>query len=79
MADNMKAREPGDEGSTQGQIKTPMCSENVGNDGGGKTHSFAKATGKIDKGGGAGNSIEGPGIKGNWAAGIKISGSNKKY
>lgn len=69
---------PGEEGSTQGQIKTPMCSENVGNDGGGKTHSFKKAVGDINKGGAA-NSIEGPGMKGNWSAGIKISGSNKKY
>lgn len=79
MADKLKPREPGEEGSTQGQIKTPMCSENVGNDGGGKTHSFKKATGKIDKGGGAGNSIEGPGMTGNWDTQIKISGTNKKY
>lgn len=79
MADTMKAREPGDEGSMQGQIKTPMCSENVGNKGGGKTHSFAKANGSVDKGPGAGNSIEGPGIKGDWDTQITIKGTNRKY
>lgn len=79
MADNMKPREPGEEGSMQGQIKTPMCDENVGNKEGGKTHSFKKAVGSIDKGGTSGNSIEGPGVKGNWDAGISIKGNNKKY
>lgn len=77
MADTVKTREPGEDGSTQGQIKTPMCSENVANKGGGKTHSFAKATGDINKDGNA--SIAGPGIKGKWTAGINITGSNKKY
>lgn len=76
MAEKIKG--PGDEGSMQGQIKTPMCSENVGNDGGGKTHSYKKAVGTIDKGGKA-NDIEGPGMKGNWDTQISIKGTNKKY
>lgn len=79
MSDKMKTRKPGEDGTTVGQIKTPMCSENVGDKGGGSTHSFKKATGKIDKGGGAGNSIEGPGMTGDWSASISIKGSNKKY
>ena len=79
MADTMKSREPGDDGSTQGQIKTPMCSENVDNQGDGKVHSYKKAVGSLDKSSAA-NSIEGPGAKGNWDTQMKISGSNKgKY
>ena len=69
---------PGDEGSTQGQIKTPMCSENVDNQGDGKVDYMKKATGSLDKGG-KNNDIEGPGMKGSWTAGIKITGTNKKY
>lgn len=80
MADNMKPREPGEEGSTQGQIQTPMCSANVKNEGGGKTQSFKKAVGDINKSGnGSANTIEGPGMKGNWDTQISIKGTNKKY
>lgn len=69
---------PGDEGSTQGQIKTPMCDENVDNKGGeGKVHSYKKAVGALDKSG-ASNSIEGPGAKGNWDTQVSIKGSNTK-
>lgn len=75
--DTLKTREPGEDGSTQGQIQTPMCSENVANKKGGDTHSYEKATGKINDSGST--SIEGPGMKGNWDAGIKISGTNRKY
>ena len=74
--DTMKGREPGEEGSTQGQIETPMCSANVGNEGGGKTHSFKSVT-KIT--GEGGTDIAGPGAKGQWDTQIKITGSNKKY
>ena len=79
MPDTMKPREPGEDGSMQGQIKTPMCSENVQSKGEGKVHSFKKATGDIDKSGGKGNSIEGPGMKGEWTGGINIKGSNRRY
>ncbi len=78
MADKMKAREPGESGSMQGQIQTPMCSENVGNQGGGKTHSYKKALGTMDKSGKA-NTIEGPGMEGDWDTQISIKGTNKKY
>lgn len=85
----MEKREPGDKGSMQGQIKTPMCSENVDNQGGGgsgsspKVHSY-KNTMNLDAAGpskGAmktDSKIEGPGAKGNWDTQIKISGSNVK-
>lgn len=76
--DTMKPRDPGDEGSMQGQIQTPMCSENVGNKGGGKTHSFKKAVGDLNNTSAA-NTIEGPGMKGDWDTQITIKGSNKKY
>lgn len=55
----------GDEGSKQGQIQTPMCSENVGNKGGGSTHSFADVVGKMSGGGGK-SDIKGPGSEGSW-------------
>jgi hypothetical protein len=78
MADTMKTREPGEDGSTVGQIKTPMCSENVDDQGDGKTHNYDKATGNPDTSGGAG--IKGPGMQGKWTAGINITGSNnRKY
>ncbi len=71
-------REPGESGSMQGQIKTPMCSENVGNKGGGKTHSYAKATGDVSTSGKA--SIKGPGAQGKWDTQISINGNNtNKY
>lgn len=56
---------PGDNGSMQGQIKTPMCSQNVGNKGGGDTHDYSKAVGSASsKGSGSGKSdIYGPGTK----------------
>lgn len=85
MADSMKTREPGDEGSKQGQIDTPMCKENVGNKGGGKTHSYkdtmnlnaagpSKGAMKTD------GTIEGPGAKGDWDTQVRIKGNNtKKY
>ncbi len=81
---SMKPREPGEKGSTQGQIDTPMCSENVGNKGGGKTHSY-KNTMNLDAAGpskGAmktDNKIDGPGAKGNWDTQEKISGSNVSH
>lgn len=76
MADVMKPREPGEPGSTTGDIKTPMCSENVGNKGGGKTHSYK---GMPDSSGDAGL-VKGPGAQGKWDAGISIKGSNaNKY
>ncbi len=83
-------REPGDKGSMQGQIKTPMCKENVDNQGGGgsgsspKVHSYS-GTMNLDAAGpskGAmktDSKIEGPGMKGNWDTQITIKGSNKKY
>jgi hypothetical protein len=74
----MKPREPGEEGSTQGQIETPMCSENVGNKSGGATHSYKKAVGDINKAG-TNNDIEGPGMKGDWDTQITIKGTNRKY
>lgn len=75
MADRMAPREPGEPGSMQGVIKTPMCSANVGNEGGGKTHTFK---GMPSANGGV--SIEGPGADGKWDTQINISGSNKgKY
>lgn len=68
---------PGDKGSMQGQIKTPMCSENVGNKGDPKTHSYKKATGNPSTSGGGG--IKGPGAQGKWDTQITISGNNLKY
>lgn len=76
--DMMKPREPGDDGSMQGQIKTPMCDENVGNKGGGKTHSYKKAIGNLNNTSAA-NMIDGPGMKGDWSTQITIKGTNKKY
>jgi hypothetical protein len=79
MADTMKPREPGEDGSTQGQIMTPMCSENVGNKGDGKTKSFKSVVGAANDKSSGNASIEGPGMKGNWDTQISIKGSNKKY
>lgn len=79
-----ETREPGEKGSMQGQIKTPMCSENVGNKGDPKTHSF-KSTMNLDAAGpGKGamktdGSIKGPGAQGNWTGGTSIKGSNVKH
>jgi hypothetical protein len=70
---------PGGEGSTQGQIDTPMSKGNVSNEGDGKIHDFSKATGNPDTSGGGPNDIEGPGMKGSWTGGINITGTNKKY
>ena len=77
MADTLKTREPGEDGTTQGQIKTPMCPTNIQSKGGGKTHSYAKAVGNIDESGDG--KIKGPGMQGKWTAGINITGTNKKY
>jgi len=76
MADDvMKPREPGDDGTTVDQINTPMCSENVGKEGGGATHSYKKVVGPANNtDGGAG--IEGPGMQGRWDTQIDIKGSN---
>ncbi len=65
---------PGDSGSMQGQIKTPMCSENVQNKGDGKVHSYSKATGNPSTSGGG--SIKGPGAQGKWDTQISINGDN---
>jgi hypothetical protein len=59
---------PGDPGSQQGQIKTPMCDENVSNKGGGRTHSYAGTFNANAAGGSKGtvrtdDKIEGPGQK----------------
>jgi hypothetical protein len=87
MADNgngaMAPREPGDPGSKQNQIATPMCKENVDNKGGGKTHSYADTMNLNAAGPSSGdlktdNKIEGPGAKGNWDTQISIKGSNLK-
>ncbi len=86
MSDKMSAREPGEKGSMQGQIKTPMCKENVDNQGDPGVHSF-KSTMNLNAAGpskGAmktDGTIDGPGAKGNWATQINISGKNtgKKY
>ena len=64
-------RNPGEEGTTVGQIKTPMCSENVGRKNTPGTETFKGTFNKDSAGGGRGsmttsNSIEGPGKKGEW-------------
>ena len=74
---------PGQSGSTQGQIKTPMMSQNVANKGGEKVHSF-KSTMNLDAAGpskGAlktDSKIEGPGVTCNWDTQKTIKGSNLK-
>jgi hypothetical protein len=80
----MKPREPGEDGSMQGQIKTPMCAENVGNKGGGKVHSYAKTMNLNAAGPSKGamktdNTIDGPGAKGDWSTQINIKGNNTKH
>lgn len=55
---------PGDPGSMQGPIKTPMCSANVGNKGGGATESYSKITGAFKSSGSGKGDIYGPGTKG---------------
>ncbi len=72
---------PGDPGTTVGQIKTPMCSENVGRQNTPTTHDYSKATGNPSTSGS--DQIEGPGVAGTGGKGlggpsITISGSNKK-
>lgn len=74
MADTMSPREPGEAGSMQGDIKTPMCSENVGNKGGGKTKSYSG----MPSSGTDSGLVMGPGAKGKWDTQINISGSNVK-
>lgn len=73
----MAIEQPGHPGSKHGQIDTPMCKENVGNKGGGKTHSYAKALEGVtgEKSGGKGNSILGPGAKATGAP-LGKTGSN---
>ncbi len=54
-------RKPGDEGTTVGQIQTPMCKENVGRK---NTPSILGYGSTMDTGGTSGKSqIEGPGTK----------------
>lgn len=54
---------PGDMGSMQGPIKTPMCDKNVSNKGGGATQSYSKITSGF-KGSKGDAAIYGPGTKG---------------
>ena len=72
-------KEPGDPGTTVGQIKTSMCPENVGRKNTPGTHSFAKATGGVtgasSGSAGAANSIKGPGREGT-AGPLTKKGSN---
>ena len=63
-------------GSQNGDIKTPMCAENVDNQGDGKIHSYKGVANTSESGGKGGSDIEGPGAKGQWTASIKISGTN---
>jgi hypothetical protein len=91
MADNgndvMKPREPGEDGSTQGQIQTPMCKDNVQNKKGGDTHSYKGTMNLNAAGNGNGglktdSKIEGPGANCNWDTQITIKGNNtgkRKY
>ncbi len=70
MADSKMKGGEGFPGSMQGQIKTPMCSENVSNKGGGATHDYSK-TMNLNSAGGKGGmktdgSVKGPGEKGSW-------------
>lgn len=73
--DKLKGREPGEDGTTVGQIQTPMCSENVGDKQGGSTHSYASVIKGANGDGGA--DIYGPGEQGNWDTQETIKGSNK--
>lgn len=77
-------REPGDKGSMQGQIKTPMCKENVGNKGDPGVEKFSGTMNLNAAGPSKGamktdSKIEGPGATGKWDTQIKISGSNVKH
>ena len=72
--DEMKGREPGEAGTTVGQIDTPMCSANVGDKNGGGTHSFKSVIKGASGEGGA--DISGPGMQGKWDTQIDIKGSN---
>ena len=67
------AKAPGDPGTTVGQIKTSMCSANVGHKGAPGTHSFSKATGNPSTSGGS--SIKGPGQAGTGGS-LTKAGSN---
>jgi hypothetical protein len=77
---------PGDKGTQVGQIKTPMCPENVGRKNTPGTHSYAKAMDLNSPGGKGlktGSSIQGPGEAGTGGKGTSdksptISGSNAK-
>jgi hypothetical protein len=73
MADIKGPMLPGDDNK---DIMTSMNPTNVQNKGDGKVEKF-KGTMNLDKSGNA--EIEGPGMHGCWNAGIKISGTNKKY
>lgn len=70
--------EPMDSGSTQGQIKTPMSSTNVGAKSDPKHHDYSKATGSPGTGGGS--SIKGPGAQATpWPGEPSTGGNNLKY
>lgn len=62
----MSEREPMDKGSTVGQIKTPMCPENVGRKNTPGTHSYKNTYNEGKGGSKTSNTIEGPGVKGEW-------------
>lgn len=65
---------PGDKGTTVGQIKTPMCPENVGRKNTPGMHSYAKALSGVPSSG-KGGSIKGPGAAGT-GGGVTKAGSN---
>lgn len=71
----MPNKGPGDEGTTVGQIKTPMCPENVGRKNTPGTHDYSKALGGSSMSGGKGGTILGPGAKGT-GGGTTKAGSN---
>ena len=70
----MMPKEPGFDGTTVGQIDTPMCPTNVGRKNTPGVHDFGKAVGNASgKGGG---DIKGPGVAGT-AGPTTRAGSNK--
>ena len=62
-------KEPGDAGTTVGQIMTPMCPANVGRKNTPGVHDYSKTFNENSPGGKTmktGSAIEGPGVKGEW-------------
>lgn len=73
MANDLKhGPEPGEEGTMVGDIKTPMCSANVGKKGDGSSVHKYKGMPSSETDGGL---IEGPGAKGTGGE-VTIAGSN---